>query len=56
MNKKQLLGGIGVGMAVGAALSMAMTPKPLISRRSTTGKAIKAVSKVMDNVVDAMGI
>ncbi len=56
MSKKQILGGIGVGVAVGAAVSMAMAPRHRFFKRSTTGKAIKAVSQMMDHIVDAIGM
>ncbi len=56
MNTTQFLRGMGVGVAVGAAISMAVTPRAKSMRKSPAGKAIKAVSEVMDNITDAMGL
>jgi gas vesicle protein len=57
MNQTNFLRGIGFGMALGAALGMAMTPRRQnILKKSTAGKAIRAVADVMDNLTDAMGL
>lgn len=55
MTKKQILGGVGAGIAVGAVVTMVMAPKRRHFKHSTAGKAMKAVSQVMDNIADAMG-
>lgn len=56
MNNTKFLRGMGIGVAVGAALSLAIAPKANSFKRSTAGKAIKAVTEVIDNITDAMGI
>lgn len=56
MNNTKFLRGVGIGVAVGAALSMAVAPKAHFAKRTTAGKAIKAVTEVMDNIADAMGL
>lgn len=55
MNKKQFFGAMGLGLAVGAAASLAMSPKSRMMKRSSAGKAIRAVSQVMEQVAGAMG-
>jgi len=55
MENTQFMRGIGVGVAVGAALAVAMRPRHK-SVKSTAGKAIKAVGEVVENISDAMGM
>ncbi|MBQ3090217.1 MAG: hypothetical protein IJD21_06655 [Oscillospiraceae bacterium] len=54
MSKKQILGGLGAGIAVGAVLSLAMSPKSRMSKRASAGRAMKTVSQVMDQIADAL--
>lgn len=57
MNNTNLLRGMGMGIAVGAALGMAMTPKRKMSlKKSPAGKAIRAVTDVMEEIADTMGL
>ncbi|MCD7917399.1 MAG: hypothetical protein LUF84_02915 [Clostridiales bacterium] len=57
MTKTNFLRGMGLGVAVGAAIGIAMTPKrQRLLKNTHTGKAIRAVADVMDNITDAMGL
>lgn len=57
MNNTNLIRGMGLGIAVGAALGMAMTPKRKMSlKKSPAGKAIRAVTDVMEELADTMGL
>ncbi|MCC8181693.1 MAG: hypothetical protein LIO45_01725 [Clostridiales bacterium] len=56
MNCSKFLSGVGVGVAVGAALAMSLSPKPRCIKRSPAGRALKAMTEVMDHVADAMGL
>jgi gas vesicle protein len=55
MNNTKFLRGMGVGVAVGAAIGMACMPKSGM-KRSPAGKAFKAVTDVMENIADAIGL
>ncbi|MCC8063465.1 MAG: hypothetical protein LUG45_06870 [Clostridiales bacterium] len=57
MTKANFLRGMGLGVAVGAAIGIAMTPKrQRLLKHTHTGKTIRAVADVMDNLTDAMGL
>ncbi|MCD7753228.1 MAG: hypothetical protein LUH41_01570 [Clostridiales bacterium] len=56
MSCSKFLSGVGIGVAVGAAIAMSVSPKPRCIKRSPAGKAIRAVTEVMDHVADAMGL
>lgn len=55
MNNTKFLRGMGVGVAVGAAIGIACAPKSGM-KRSTTGKAFKTVTDIMENIADAIGL
>ncbi len=55
MTKTNFLRGVGMGIAVGAAVG-AMMPTHRKRKRSSAARAIKAVTDVMDNLSDAMGL
>lgn len=49
--------GMGIGLAVGAAAGMAaMGPGKKKSSKTMTGRAVKAISEVMDSIADSMGL
>ena len=49
--------GVGLGISVGAALGMAMHGKRKhVLAKSKVGKTIKAVSDVMEDLTDAIGL
>lgn len=54
MNNKQFFKGIGLGMVTGAAIGMALAPRPK-SMKSAAGKAIKAVGDVVENIAENIG-
>lgn len=57
MNSTNFLRGMGMGIAVGAAMGIAMTPKRKhIMKKSAAGKAIRAVTDVMEELTDTMGL
>lgn len=57
MNNTTFLRGIGIGVAVGAAMGIAMTPRrQSMLKKSAAGKAIRAAADVMDQITDAMGL
>lgn len=56
MSTTQFLRGMGIGVAVGAALSMAMAPKQRRMGKSNASKAIRAASQVAEHIVDSMGL
>ena len=55
MNNRDLVRGIGIGLAVGGALSLAMTSGRR-RRRRCKNQTIKAVGEVVDNVTDMLGL
>ncbi len=55
MTGTSFLRGIGVGMAVGAAMGYAMHGGKK-KRKTTMSKAIKAVGDMAENISDAMGM
>ena len=56
MNNAKFLRGMGLGMAVGAALGMTMSQGPSLPRRSAAGKAAKAVGEWMEQLTQAIGL
>ena len=52
MNKMSFVKGIGVGMAMGAAVGMIASPK----KKSSIGKTLKSMSSVVDGVVTTLGL
>ena len=56
MSNMKFLRGMGLGVAVGAAIGVACAPKGKSFKRSTAGKAIKAITDVVENISDAMGL
>ncbi|MGM9537369.1 MAG: hypothetical protein ACI3VN_03455 [Candidatus Onthomonas sp.] len=56
MNTTQFLRGMGIGVAVGAALSMAVAPQGRFHKKSAAGKAIRAASQVAEHIADSMGL
>lgn len=57
MTKVTFLRGIGLGMAVGAAIGVAMTPKrQRLLKHTHAGKTIRAVADAMDSLTDTMGL
>ncbi|MCD8146498.1 MAG: hypothetical protein LUD84_04365 [Clostridiales bacterium] len=57
MKYSNFLRGMGMGIAVGAAVgAMVPTHRKHSVKRSSAARAIKAVTDVMDNLSDAMGL
>lgn len=57
MTSTNFLRGVGIGVAMGTAIGVAMTPRrKTLLKKTSTGKAIRAVADVMDNITDAMGL
>lgn len=57
MNKVPFARGIALGITVGVALGMTMRGKRKhIIAKSKVGKTIKAVTEVMDDLTDAIGL
>lgn len=54
MNAKGILPVLGIGMAAGAALGMALKPKDQAMIKQKAGQAAKAVGEAMENISDAM--
>lgn len=48
--------GMGIGLAVGACLGMAMCPHGKCSAKKTMSKAAKAVQTVIEDVSDILGM
>jgi len=46
------LGGMGMGLVVGAAVRMVLTPRK--HGKNMVGKALKAAGELADNIADAM--
>lgn len=53
MNKMSFLKGVGIGAAMGAAVSMLAAPK---HSKFRIGKALKSMGDVVDNVADTLGL
>lgn len=56
MNTTQFLRGMGLGVAVGAAISMAVAPGKCCRKKSGASKAIRAMSQVAEHIADSMGL
>ena len=55
MNKKNMILGIGMGLAVGGLTALAMKPRKR-SMKTTVGKTLKTMSDVVESVSDALGL
>ena len=55
MNTKGVLSVLGIGMAAGAALGMALKPKDQAMIKQKAGQAARFVGDAMENISDAMG-
>lgn len=55
MNAKGILSALGIGVAAGAALGMALKPKDQAMIKQKAGQAARFVGDAMDNLSDAMG-
>lgn len=56
MTTTNFLRGVGMGIAVGAAVGAMVPTRRKRAKRSSAARAIKAVTDVMDNLSDAMGL
>lgn len=57
MSSTNFLRGMGMGIAIGTAVGMVMTPKRKhCMKKSPAGKAIRAVTDVMEELTDTMGL
>ena len=56
MTKHQFITGMGMGLAAGAALGMAMSGTRNREIKRAADKAIKAVGEVVENLSDTMGM
>lgn len=56
MTKHQFITGVGLGMAAGAALGLAMSATKKRDIKRAADKAIKAVGEVVENLSDTMGM
>lgn len=55
MTKRAWMRGMGLGLAAGAALGMALSPeKKRKNLKKVAGKAIKSVGEAVENISDAM--
>lgn len=54
MNTKGMLPILGLGMAAGAALSMAIKPQKQAVIKRKAGEAMKTVGETVENISDAM--
>ena len=54
MNTKGMLPILGLGMAAGAALSMAIKPQKQAVIKRKAGEAMKTVGEAVENISDAM--
>ena len=55
MNKKNVILGIGMGLAVGGITAMAMKPKKR-SMKTSVGRTLKTMSDVVESVSDVLGL
>jgi len=51
----ELIKGIGIGMAAGAALGMIVVPKRR-SKACAVGRALRAAGSIVDNIAGAVGM
>ena len=56
MTKHQFIAGMGMGVAAGAALGMAMSGTKKREIKRAGDKAIKAVGEVVENLSDNIGM
>lgn len=56
MNTKSIWPILGIGMAAGAAIGMAIKPKDQAVIKQKAGQAVKTVGEAMENVSQAMGV
>lgn len=56
MTKHQFITGVGLGMAAGAALGLAMSATKKRDIKRAADKAIKAVGEVVENLSDNIGM
>ena len=54
MNAKGFLSIMGISMAAGAALGMAIKPKEQAMLKDKAGQAFKTVGETMENISDTM--
>jgi len=55
MNHRDMLKGIGIGLVVGGAVSIALSSGRR-KRKKCKGHTIKAIGEVVDNVTDMIGL
>ena len=55
MDRKNILLGIGMGLAVGGITAVAMKPRKR-SMKTTVGRTLKTMSDVVESVSDALGL
>ena len=55
MDRKNILLGIGMGLAVGGITAVAMKPRKR-SMKTTIGRTLKTMSDVVESVSDALGL
>ena len=55
MNNRDILTGIGIGLAVGSAISM-VVHSGRRKRKKCKNHTIKAIGEVVDNVTDMIGL
>ncbi len=56
MTKGQFMAGMGIGLAAGAVMGMAMSVTKKRDIKRAADKAIKAVGEVVENISDSMGM
>ena len=54
MNTKGILPILGIGMAAGAAIGMAIKPKDQALIKQKANQAVKTVGDTMENVIDSI--
>ena len=54
MEQHHFLKGMGLGMAAGAALAMAVAPRKKSNLKKAAGRAIKTVGEVVENISEAI--
>jgi gas vesicle protein len=54
MNNPRLWRGVGAGVLAGAAVGLLMTPTTRRGRQNMAGKALHAVSGIVDTISDVM--
>ena len=55
MNNRNMLIGIGMGMAMGSLGAMMLRPKKSRKMKSAVGKTLKSMSELAESVSNAMG-